>query len=84
MGEVFGLIYGIVKLIPILDKLVRDFLVFYAKKQVEWFNEEVKVAVEKAIATGETRDAENAISSPRAGKPSGNSGVDFDDPDSPK
>ena len=84
MGEVFGLIYGIVKLIPILDKAVRDFLVFYAKKQVEWFNEEVKVAVEKAIATGETRDVENTVNSPRAGKPSGNSGVDYSDPDSPK
>jgi hypothetical protein len=74
-------VYSLIKLIPIVDKAVRDFLIFYSVKQVEWFNAKVTKAVAKAIATGETSDLENSIGSPRAGKPSGNAGADFDDPD---
>ena len=76
-----SLIYSLIKFIPILDKAVRDFLIFYSAKQVEWFNAEVTKAVAKAIATGETSDLENSIGSPRAGKPSGNAGSEFDNPD---
>ena len=83
MGEVFGLIYAIIKAIPIADKAVRDFLVFYAVKQKEWYAQEIKAAIEKAIATGDTTDLESAIGSPQAGKPSGQNGVEYSDPSKP-
>lgn len=82
-ASVFGFIYALIKAVPILEKAVRDFLAFYAIKQKEWFYEELHKAVEKAIKTGETNDLENSIGSPRAGKPSGDSDSEFDDPSKP-
>ena len=83
IAEIFGFIYALLKAIPVLEKAVRGFIAFYAIKQKDWFYEELHKAVEKAVKTGETRDVENAIGSPRAGKPSGNDGSVFDDPDAP-
>ncbi len=79
--SVFGFIYALIKAVPILEKAVRDFLAFYAVKQREWFEKELNDAIKKAIATGETSDLEQRIGSPRADKPSGDSGSEFDNPD---
>lgn len=82
-ASVFSFIYALLKAIPVLEKLVRDFFVFYAIKQREWYEKELHDAIKKAINTGETRDLENAIGSPRAGAPSGHDGSDYSDPSKP-
>jgi len=81
--EIFGFVYALIKAIPVLDKAVRGFIAYYSVKQIEWYRKELHEAIEKAVKTGETRDIENAIGSPRAGKPSGQTGADFSDPDAP-
>lgn len=83
-SSVFGFIYALTKAIPVLDKAVRGFIAFYAIKQVEWYRKELHEAIKKAIGDGATKPIEDAIGSPRAGKPSGNDGVEYSDPDSPK
>lgn len=80
---IFGFIYSIIKAVPVLDKAVRDFFIFYAIKQKEWFANDVTKAVEKAIRTGQTEDLERDVGSPQAGKPSGQDGTTFDDPNNP-
>lgn len=81
--SVFGFVYALLKAIPLLEKLVREFFAFYAIKQREWFEKELHDAIKKAINSGETRDLENSIGSPRAGAPSGHDGIERDDPSKP-
>lgn len=83
MASFFGFFYALLQAIPVLDKAIREFLVYYAEKQIEWFNAEVRTAVDKAIATGETADEERSIGSPRAGKPSGDADSEFSRVDKP-
>ena len=78
--SIFGFIYALLKAIPILESGLKAFFAWYAVKEKEWFYADLHKAVEKAIKTGETRDLENQITSPRAGKPSGDSDSEFDDP----
>ena len=62
----------------LLHEWFKSFVKWYSIKQVQWFNEELKKAVEHAISTGETEKLEKAIKSPKAGKPSGHDGSEFD------
>ena len=80
---IFPLILAVLKALPILHEWFKSFVKWYSIKQVQWFNEELKKAVEHAISTGETDDLVKAIKSPKAGKPSGHDGGEFDNPDSP-
>lgn len=79
MAEFFGFIYALLKAVPVLDKGVRDFLLFYAQKQKEWFYADIHNAIKKAIETGDTSDLQKVIGKQEG--PSGHSGATFDDPD---
>jgi hypothetical protein len=79
-----GLVYAIVKAIPVLDKAIRELLVFYAEKEREWAYEKISKGIFKAITGKDQRDIEVAIGSPRAGKPSGDTDSEFTNPDKPK
>jgi len=79
-----GLVYAIVKAIPVLDKAMRELLVFYAEKEKEWAFNAISKGEFKAITGKDQRDLEVAIGSPRAGKPSGDSDSEFSNPDKPK
>jgi hypothetical protein len=83
-AEVFGLIYSLLKAIPVLDKAVRAFFKYYAELEVAWFERELYDAIEKAIKTGQTSDLEHAIGSPRSGKLSGDADSEFIVIDKPK
>jgi hypothetical protein len=82
-AEVFGLIYSLLKAIPVLDKAVRAFFTWYTVKEKEWFYEEIQKAVNEAISTGQTGPLESAIGSPLANKPSNHAGAQYDDPSLP-
>lgn len=83
MLEAFGFLYALLKAVPIFNKWVQDFFVFYAQKQTEWAYAAISKGVTKAFRDGDQRDLEHAIGSPRADKPSGHDGVEYDDPNAP-
>ncbi len=81
--DIFGIVYALLKALPIIDAWFRAFFKWYAIKEREWYEAELHKAIQKAISTGETGDLEDAIKSPRRGKPSGDPDSVFDDPNVP-
>ena len=75
---IFSTILALLQAIPILDRWVREFLVFYAKKQEQWFYEAVAKAIVDSIEKRDQTPIEDVIKSPRAGKESGHDGVEYE------
>jgi len=73
-----GLIYSIIKAIPVIDQAVRSLLKFYAEQEKQWFYQEITKSMLDAVG-GDQRKLEEAINSSRAGKPSGHSGTRWRD-----
>ena len=83
MFAAFGFIYSLLQAVPILNTWIQEFFIFYAKQQKEWTYEAISRGVTGAIRTGDQRELEHTIGSPRADQPSGHDGAEFDKPDSP-
>jgi hypothetical protein len=77
--SVFGFLYALTKAMPVLDGWLKSFFAWYAVKEKEWFLADLH----KVIASGDPQKIEEFIKSPRAGKPSGHDGVEYEDPDKP-
>ena len=66
------------KAIPVLDKAVREFVIWFSEQQRQWFYDSVARGVVDAIEKRDQRNLEHTIGSPRAGKPSGHPGVEYE------
>lgn len=69
--EVFSLILGIVKAIPIVDSWFQQFFVYYFNSQIDKMKEENRLAIAKVINEKDQRDLEKALGSKKAGEASG-------------
>lgn len=77
--EIVALITGIVKAIPILDKWVEQFMVYYFNKSIDKMKLDNFKAIKKAINEKDQRDLEKNIGNPNAGNPSGDAGSEIVD-----
>lgn len=75
-----GFIYSVLKAIPVLDKAARAFFIYYSELEKDWTYAAIAKANVTAIESGDQRELEKAIGSPKAGKPSGHDGVEYGDP----
>ena len=75
---IFSTILAVLKAIPILHEWFKSFVKWYSEKERQWFYESVAKGVVDAIEKRDQRDLEKAVGSPKAGKPSGHEGVEFE------
>lgn len=75
MLTVFASIMSVIKLVPIVDKWVERFVVWYAENQIATMVKENREAMKKAIEAQDQRDLEKVIGNPNAGEPSGTPGT---------
>lgn len=68
--EIIALITGIVKAIPVIDKWIQQFIVYYTNKKIDEMERENVAALKKAIYEYDQRDLEKAIGNPNAGEES--------------
>ncbi len=77
--EVFSFILGIIKALPILDKWVERFVVFYVNMRIENMRDENFKALREAMERHDQIRLEKAMQNPNAGKPSGDAGTSIVD-----
>ncbi len=74
-AEIFALILGIVKAVPIFNSWVEKFVAFYIEKQISDMVRQNREAIRKAIDGHDQREAERALGNPNPGGPSNVPGV---------
>jgi hypothetical protein len=79
LSSIIGILLGIVKAVPVIDKWVEMFLSAYFAMKISEMKRENVDAIRKLIEERDQRDFERAIGSPKAGLPSGDSGSEFRD-----
>lgn len=79
MLTVFAYILAFLKVIPIVDGWVRDFIVYYSNSAIDRMTTENRAAIKKAIDGQDQRDLEKALGNPNAGEPSNIAGTELRD-----
>ncbi len=73
--EIISLLLGIVKLVPIVDKWIQDFIVAYTNSRIDSMRAENFEAIKSAIEKQDQRNIEKAMGNPNAGLPSNDAGT---------
>lgn len=75
MSAVFSAIAAFLGSIPVLGRLVEQFIAWYVNKQIDKMSAENATVIRKAIEEKDQRDIERTMGSSKAGKPSGIDGT---------
>lgn len=75
MSAVFSAVAAFFSSIPVLGRLVEQFIAWYVNEQIDKMSSENAAIIKKAIEEKDQRDLEKTMGSSKAGKPSGIDGT---------